>query len=40
MKDIKLEIKDEEVETMSKWKWKNVINEKVESAAFEFLIKE
>ena len=40
MKDVQLDIEDEEVETMSTWKWKNVINNKVESAAFEFLIKE
>ena len=40
MKEIKLEVEDEHVRNMSKVKWKTVVNEKVEIAAFAYLMKE
>ena len=40
MKQIKLDLEEEEIKSMSKAKWKTTVNEKVEAAAFEYLTNE
>ena len=39
LEDLKINLSFEEIKNLSKWKLKKIVNEKIESAAFQYLIK-